>query len=111
MRTPSTGRRSRANSTRSAARSRRSCSRAEACRGLAALYADDARFRSRIVMARHGFGRGEYKYFADPLPEPGRRASPRPLSAARADRRPLERGDGRLRPLSRRARSVPRALP
>ncbi len=41
----------------------------EACRRLAALYADDARFRSRIVMARHGFGRGEYKYFADPLPE------------------------------------------
>jgi uncharacterized protein len=42
----------------------------EACRELQALYADDARFRSRIVMAAHGFGRGEYKYFADPLPEP-----------------------------------------
>jgi uncharacterized protein len=41
----------------------------ETCRELAALYADDARFRSRIVMASHGFGRGEYKYFADPLPE------------------------------------------
>ena len=37
---------------------------------MAALYPDDARFRSRIVMASHGFGRGEYKYFADPLPEP-----------------------------------------
>jgi Oxygenase, catalysing oxidative methylation of damaged DNA len=33
------------------------------------MYADDHRFRSHIVMARHGFGRGEYKYFAYPLPE------------------------------------------
>ncbi|TAM99978.1 MAG: proline hydroxylase [Rhizobiaceae bacterium] len=42
---------------------------AEACRALKALYPDDARFRSHIVMARHGFGQGEYKYFARPLPE------------------------------------------
>ena len=41
----------------------------ETCRELAALYADDGRFRSRIVMGAHGFGRGEYKYFADPLPD------------------------------------------
>ena len=41
----------------------------DACRALASLYPDDARFRSTIVMARHGFGRGEYKYFADPLPD------------------------------------------
>jgi len=41
----------------------------EECCGLAALYADDGRFRSRVMMASHGFGRGEYKYFADPLPE------------------------------------------
>jgi len=39
------------------------------CAGLAELYPDDTMFRSRIVMARHGFGRGEYKYFTYPLPE------------------------------------------
>ena len=40
------------------------------CAALAQLYvSDDTRFRSTIAMARHGFGRGEYKYFARPLPD------------------------------------------
>jgi uncharacterized protein len=38
------------------------------CAALAATWDDDDRFRSRVVMARHGFGRGEYRYFAAPLP-------------------------------------------
>ncbi|CAM3981856.1 2OG-Fe(II) oxygenase [Bordetella bronchialis] len=38
------------------------------CDALAACYDESARFRSRIVMSRHGFGRGEYQYFAYPLP-------------------------------------------
>ena len=41
---------------------------ADVCAELAATYDVEDRFRSRIVMASHGFGRGEYKYFAYPLP-------------------------------------------
>ena len=41
-----------------------------ACTALASTYPDEPRFRSRVVMERHGFGRGEYRYFAYPLPEP-----------------------------------------
>ncbi|GGJ09134.1 2OG-Fe(II) oxygenase [Neoroseomonas lacus] len=43
---------------------------AASCAALAAPYDREDGFRSRIVMARHGFGRGEYKYFAIPLPDP-----------------------------------------
>ena len=39
------------------------------CAAIAAWYPDESHFRSRVVMARHGFGRGEYKYFRYPLPE------------------------------------------
>ena len=39
-----------------------------ACRRIAAWYGDDKRFRSRVVMERHAFGKGEYKYFSYPLP-------------------------------------------
>jgi hypothetical protein len=58
------------------------------CAAITELYGDDRRFRSHIVMARHGFGRGEYKYFAYPLPETvaSLRASLYPLLAPIANR-------------------------
>jgi len=39
------------------------------CKALASLYSNEEGFRSRVVMGRHGFGRGEYKYFNYPLPD------------------------------------------
>ena len=54
---------------------------AEECDTLARLYPADEPFRTRIVMARHGFGRGEYKYFADPLPHIASRLDLRAVQA------------------------------
>ena len=58
------------------------------CRALAAGYDDATRYRKRIVMARHGYGSGEYQYFAYPLPEPvaALRAAIYPRLAAVANR-------------------------
>jgi hypothetical protein len=39
------------------------------CAAISSRYGEDAIYRSRIIMGRHGFGRGEYKYFAYPLPD------------------------------------------
>jgi len=39
------------------------------CEDIAALYPHEDYFRSRVIMARHGFGKGEYRYFKYPLPE------------------------------------------
>src|SRR5215212_1924623 len=41
----------------------------EECTALSSRYDEDSLYRSRVIMARHGFGRGEYKYFACPLPD------------------------------------------
>ena len=51
------------------------------CDDFASLYAQEAGFRSHVVMARYGFGRGEYRYFSYPLPAS---ADPRRCSCSTA---------------------------
>lgn len=60
----------------------------EECAAIAGRYANEDGFRSRVVMARHGFGRGEYRYFDNPLPEivAGLRSALYPHLAAIANR-------------------------
>jgi len=41
----------------------------EECSTVASLYPDESHFRSHVIMARHGFGKGEYRYFKYPLPD------------------------------------------
>ncbi len=74
----------------------------EECRELIALYADDSRFRSRVDMARHAFGVGDYKYFAAPLPPlvQALRAHAYPPLAAVANRWEAALGSDRRYPLA-----------
>jgi hypothetical protein len=65
----------------------------EECVALASLYERDDAFRSRVVMSRHGYGRGEYKVFRVSIAGNDREPARRPLSAARCDGKPLARGD------------------
>ena len=69
----------------------------EECRSIAASYPDEGRFRSHIHMARHGFGKGEYRYFKYPLPD---------LVARHPHSRPSHRRESRAAP-SRRAAGTP----
>ncbi len=62
------------------------------CRQISEFYSRDDIFRSRVVMGRHGFGKGEYKYFSYPLPDIVQAIESCCLSASCADRKSLERG-------------------
>ena len=66
------------------------------CRDIAAIYPHERHFRSQVIMARHGFGRGEYRYFSYPLPDSigdlRRALLDRPGALARAWRATAGRG-------------------
>ncbi len=61
------------------------------CRALAALWPDKARFRSHVIMQRHGYGQGEYQYFTYPLPGPVETLRQALYPELASDRQPLER--------------------
>ncbi len=84
---------------------------ADECRAIADLYDDAERFRSTIDMARHRFGRGEYRYFAYPLPDAVGDAARRVLAPPAADRPRLGRPARRAGPMAGRLRGLARRVP
>ena len=84
--------------------------RAVECAEMIALYPDRERFRSRVVMERHSYGVGEYKYFARPMPPLGRGAARRDVSQARAHGESMGRADALERFLSTFARGISESL-
>ena len=109
---PSNGSASAPTSTPSAAPRRGRLLSISQCRSLAGLYDDERPFRSRIVMGAHGFGKGEYKYFAYPLPEAvARAARERSIRGLRRSRTAGTRRLGIGAALPGRPRRLSRALP